>query len=346
MAAAPLIILLATLGAALACKGLDRRETRYAMGAFAFHVAGAFAQWALSEFYFGEADALRYMSDGTQVARLLEYDLFHYGPESVKAALHLQSALPFVSPDQGSSGTMSVIAGMFVFLAGPSLLSMCLLTAPISWFGQLCFYRVAREEVGVDAKVPALVGTLFVPSVAYWGGGFAKEALVMGAFGVLGLSTYRVLRSRRPIFLLAAAAGALGVALIKPYVLFAYVIALATWIYAAAASRAGGGLPFRPVRLFLAGSLAIGGLAAMGSLFPDFAADKVADSMARQQEVWQQEQAGGSSVEMGSGEARSIPQQLRYVPAAMGNSLFRPAIFEARNGAQLGAAIETTLFAL
>jgi hypothetical protein len=345
MLAAPFVIaLLGTIAGIFACKGLGKRETRYALWSLALHVASSIVQWVVTELYYGVSDAHGYLDDGVQIARLLDYNFLNYAPEVAKYALHLESQLPDAS-DVSGSGTMKAIAGFFVFIIGPSVLSNCLLTTFIAWFGQLCLYRSVRDEVSEDGQTPVLIGCLLVPSVVFWGSGFAKEAFVMGAFGVLTLSTYRVLRNWRPVYLIGMAASGLTIAMIKPYVLFSYVIAVAAWVYAAGALSGTHGSRLRPAYLLLAGALAVGGLAEMGTLFPEYAADKIADSMATQQETWQENQ-GGSYTELGSGEARSVGQQLRYVPKAVINALFRPAIFEARNATQVGAAIETTLFAM
>ncbi len=341
-----LLLVCGTIFAVLACRGLDPKESRFALASFALHVVSSFGQWAIGEFYYGVSDAHGFMEAGQIIARLLDYDFMQYGPETLKYALHLDTRLPF--EPAGGTATTTAIAGLFVFLIGPELLNSCLLTTCISWAGQLLFYRAVRDEVPAENRTPVLVGFLLVPSVVYWGGGFAKEALVMGGFGLLGLSTYRLLRQRRPQHLLGAAFGGLVVAMIKPYVLFPFVVATAAWVYAASGLRRGR-VVFSLGRLVLAAALAVGGLAVMGTLFPEYSADKVADSMASQQERWQQnaEQGlGGSNVELGSGEARTLGQQLQYIPAATVNALFRPTIVEARNATQFGAAIEMTFFTL
>src|SRR5580692_7878131 len=186
-----LVIMLCTFCCFPACAGLDRSELRYAAASYALHVACGFVQWALSEFYYGISDAYGYIDDGALVARALSSDFVRFGPEVLKYACHGDYHLPFQPYWEGASGTMSAVTGVIVLFVGPSLLPCCLVAGWLAWFGAVCLYRAARDEVGVGSR-PALIGIFFVPSVLYWCGGLTKETVVMGAFGVLALSTYRV----------------------------------------------------------------------------------------------------------------------------------------------------------
>jgi hypothetical protein len=346
-----LVILVGTIAAVVVIGGLDVRERWYAMLAFAAHVVCSFAQWAIVEFYYGISDVHGYQDEGAQLARLLDYDFAHFAPEVLKLALHMGNALPFEAFGDGSStGTMSAFAGFCSFVAGSSPIALYLLVSWFSWFGLLCWYRIARAELEPGDRKAAAIGFLGVPSVVFWSAGFVKEAFVVGFFGVLGLSTYRLLRGGGIPYLFGVILGGVGIAMLKPYTLFGYVIAVPVFIYAQRAWRGGGPIRIHPAYLLLAGALSVGGVAAMGSLFPEYSTGRVAETMAYTQEVWQQGAdrgvAGGSSIDIGSGEAKTIPQQLKFVPLALVNSLFRPVVFEARNAPAMGGAIENGLLLL
>src|SRR5580704_16159089 len=277
------IVVFSSILAVLACKGLSRLETRYALLSFALHLVAAFAQWALTSFYYAGGDVEAYLEEGKQLARFLDYAFVRSAPEVLKFALHLENNLPFQAMFEGSSGTMSAVAGVFIYVVGPSLLSICLTTSWIGWLGALCLYRVAREEVGEEAKRACLIGILLVPSVLFWSGGFFKEAFALCAFGVLGLATYRVLRGRRLAYLPLVAAESIGVALIKPYILFPFFLAVAAWIYADRVWRGSATFHIRPIYLMFVGAFAVGGITIMGSVFPEYAADNVEKTIARGQ---------------------------------------------------------------
>jgi hypothetical protein len=342
-----LLVIIVGAGAALAvCSRLSRREARYAMLAFCLHVLAAFGQWALHTFYYGYSDGGSYATTGASLAKLLDYDFPHFAPELLKLTLHLDSNLPVEVIGQGSSsGTMAGIAAFLVFAVGPSLLALSIVTSWLSWFGLLCWYRVARDELGPRHETAALVGIMLVPSVVFWGSAFAKEALELGAFGVLGLSTYRVLRDRRLRYLPGIAFGGLGVAILKAFTLFPFVLAIGAFIYADRAWRTENVVRVRPFYLVLAGAISLGGVLALAALFPQYNADNLAETVSHHQQAWDPGN-GGSNVARVGGEDTTGTQQLGLAPIALVNSLFRPFFFEARGAPAIGAAMEATLLAL
>ena len=317
------------------------------MLAFALHVVCSFAQTWLHEVYYGGvSDALGYRRAGASIAQLLDYDFWGFAPEVVKLFLHLETRFAFELFGEGSStGTAAAVAGAFAYISSPSLIDLCLITSWISWVGQLCWYRVAREELPAREHGAALLGCLFVPSAIFWGAAFAKEALVMGGFGILGLSSYRLLRNRRFLYLPGIAFGVMVVAMLKPYTLVPFVLAVSTFIYVSRARAAHTAFRFRPTYAIVALTVAVAGVAAMGSAFPEYSAENISQTLSTQQQSWD-ETAGGSTIARVGGDAQGIGQQVAYVPIALVNSFFRPAIFEANGGPALGAALETTLLAI
>jgi hypothetical protein len=339
------IVVLGGVFAVIAVRGLDLREQRNALVAASLHVLGAFAHWAIGEFYYVLSDTHGYHDFGFQLAKLLDFNFTRFAPEILNLLLHREANLPFDPYGPGSGATMGAFAAILIFLQGPSLLAMDITTSFFSWFGQLCFYRVARQELEEGDRMAGLIGCFYVPSVIFWGAGFSKEAIVLGFFGILALSTYRLLRNRSLPSLVGVVVGGVGVAMLKPFTLFAYVLALAAFIYADRAWREGAPIRIRPAYLVLAGAIAVGGIVAMGSLFPEYAPDNIAESFADRQEAWTQGE-GGSTIELGSGKARTPIQQLQFAPIALVTALFRPSLVEARNGPTFLAAIETTLLVL
>lgn len=335
-----ILIILAELAFGLwATRDFSQRERRFALGALALHIVSSFGTVKVVE----GGDALGYLQTGSELALLLDFDFPRFAPEIFRLALHLDANLPFETFGAGSStGTMGALAGFFVYGLGPSLLSACLMTTVVGWFGQLCLYRVARDEFAKEEQTAALIGCLFVPSAVFWGSAFAKEAFVVGPFGVLALSTYRLFRKRHLLSLVGVVGGGVGVALLKPYILFPYIIGVATWIYAERVRSKSGTIRVHPGYLALAALVAAGGIAGVSSLFPEYGVSRIAETVADQQGGWLKISDTGSVLDVGSEDARSLSQQLPYVPLALANALFRPLLFEARNGPMLGAALETT----
>jgi hypothetical protein len=339
-----LVVLFGAVAASVASGGLDAIERRRVLLAFAAHVAAAGAHWASVEFWYS-GDMSGYQGTGYDLARFLDADFVRFAPEVVKYALHLESALPQLGGEGQSTGTAKALAGFIVFVVGPSSLSLCLAASWLSWFGQLCLYRVARAELDPADRPTALLGLFFVPSVMFWSSGYTKESLVVGFLGLLCLSTYGVLRLRKPPHIAGLLVGGVGIAMLKSFTLIPYLLGVIVFVYADRAWRRAGKIRIRPAYLLLAAVLAMGGIAAMGSLFPSLGINRIAETIAEHQQNWHDVQ-GGSDVEQGSGEARSLPQQLRFVPLALVNALFRPMIFDAKNVFAALAAFENTLLLL
>jgi len=351
MEVTPLLLMaLSPVIAYLLTRGLDRRERRIATAAYVVGVVGALTNWfADDRGYVLALDANTYRGWGVEYARLVDSDFGRFAPELAKSVLHLPNDLPFEAPGAGTStGTMSALAGGLVYLVGPSLLSMCLAAGAVSWFGMLCWYRVAREELGAGERTAALVAFFFVPSVVFWRTSYAKEAFLLGALGVLSLSVYRALERRSPLSVVAAVAGILaggaGVAVTKPYTLFPFTIALAVASYTKRAWPEGAPIRIRPLYLGLVTATGIGVFVAMGALFPAYSSHNLEETITAQRDAWHgvhaSGDAGGSDIEL---EGETASQQ---VAVGLVNALFRPFIFEARNPASFGAAVETTAITL
>jgi hypothetical protein len=253
----------------------------------------------------------------------------------------METTLPIEAFGEGiSTGTLTAITSFLIYLVGPEVSTLCLAVAVAATLGQLAMYKSFREGHPVQERRSLLIGLLLVPSVVFWSSGVAKEAVALAFLGGLAASAYRF--SRGSFFLGAIGAGlcGLGVAMLKPYILFPFILASAVWFYSSRRNK--GSMALSPLYLGLAVALAVVGLAAMGSLFPEYGVSKVGETTALQQELGQQ--AGGSSyIEMGDPEAKSLAKQLRFVPLALINALFRPMMFEARNAPTFAAALESTL---
>jgi hypothetical protein len=324
----------------LATRRFERREIAVVVASYAAHVASAFVQVWLHDVYYAVSDMHAYMVNGRHIARLLSYDFVRFAPDIVRLALHVETSLPFEILGEGTStGTMSAVAGAICYFVEPTTLVANLVVGTFACFGQLALYKVGREVVEARDRGMLLVSTLLVPSVVFWSSVLAKEALVLGFFGILALAIFDALSGRRRVRgIIGAVLGAVGIAMLKPYVLFPFVVALAGWFYSV--RRATGrrmSLPY----LVAAGLLGVLGLAVMSRLFPEFGVGQLAQTAALQQRFGT-EAEGGSFVEMGNPDAQSLGDQLPYLPLALLNSLFRPFLFEARSPPMLAASLETT----
>ena len=343
-----LVVFLGFVIATVLVRDLDPVERRYGMLAFGAHLVLSLAHWELIQLY-GGGDAELYRDVGVQLGKLLDYDPARFGPELLKLALHQADVvLPVDVPGAGANtGTMCALGGFLTYVLGPSLLPLCLLATVGTWVGQLCLYRVARQELAGNDRRAAALGFLFVPSVIFWGAGFQKEAVVLTFFGPLALSTYNVLRHRRLLYVAGMLLGGLGVGLLKSYTLLAYVAAVGAFFYADRVWRGAKSITIRPAYVLLALALAFGGLVVMGKVMPEYEATRVVDTLAKQQQAWTgREGVGSNTTVLGGDGARSVPQQIALMPLALVNALLRPSVFDIRNGPTFIAAVENTLIVL
>ncbi len=345
--AAVAIVVLGAVFAVMACSGLDPRERGSALISYALFVPSSFMQWALVAFFYSRgADVNEYARNGECIAQVLHHDLTEFAPEVLKLAVHVDARIPCDVIGVGTgTGTTCAAAGVLIYFVGPSVLRMCMVSGWIAWSGQVAFYRVAREVVDPGDLRAALLASFFVPSVLTWGAEFTKESLVFGAFGLVVLCAYRSFHDGRLLYLPGVVLGGTAMACIKPYTLVPFVTGLAAFVYAHRAWRGARTIRIRPLYLVLAAGLAVGGVIAVGEVFPKYSMGKLNETVTQEREGWQNA-SGGSDIPGVAADVGGPSQQLKMLPLGLVNALFRPTVLDARNAIALAAALETTLLTL
>jgi hypothetical protein len=337
------ILILALILAAwtVAKRRFDPWERRYVGITLAAHVFGAFVLVAY-HIYLSWGDLMGYYRFGSEIVNLVTLDFTRYLPEVFKLILQMDNAIPGgAAMWQGSSsGSMCGISALLILVFGAS---PYLTSVPISiwaFIGQVELYRSMRGLLPPEDRRPVALGILFVPSVLFWTSGVIKEAVALGALGII-CSCIAAL-ARRRLAAVVPLAFALGIViLLKPYILIPLAMAIATL---SVVSR---GKSLSLWQKVLGVVLAIAGLVLVAKLFPRFGVDHLADTIATSRRGFAA-QAGetGSTIELGDPDEESLSGQLWYAPLALLNALARPSIFDVRNGSQLMAALETTVLVL
>jgi hypothetical protein len=208
------------------------------------------------------------------------------------------------------------------------------------FFGKLLTYEVFKLSCPPHLHRRLLMANILVPSVVFWSSGLLKESVAMVALGPLMLGTYRLLHGRPLAGLVLIVLGAVPIGLVKAYILFAFVIGAAAWVYVSRAWK--GGTPrVRPVHLAFGAAVAMGGITLLGRMFPEYSVDSFSDQAAYHQEMGQRVR-GGSTYELVSPGDASASVQLMFAPLALLTSLYRPLLFEV-NSAQVAVnALETS----
>lgn len=335
-------VLISFLIALVALRGIQPSERPYILLLIAAHVACAFGQVLLFEDYYGYGDIEGMVIYGKILAQLMEVDPVRFVPEVVKLVLHMSNGLPVQFVD--TTGTMVGLTGLVMFLVGPVKTGSCLVVSMFSMVGQLSLYKQVRELVADSERRVVLLGTLFAPSVVFWSSGLQKEAIAVGFLG-FACSGAIVALLRRKVLTgsITAVVGATGVGLIKPYILFPFVLGFGAWFFAAS---------FKDRKLTLRGivyivaafAVAIAGVLVLGRLFPSFSVDTVGSTAAGLQHAGEGMQtANDSYVAIGDASEKTLAGQGRFFPLALFNTLFRPVIFEVRGPVILAAALEMSV---
>lgn len=305
------------------------------------HVAAGAGQVLITEGLYGGGDIFGYAYKAEHLSAALRMDFQTNGWELLKVLFRGDGNLPLNFAGIGSgTGSMTAIAAFIFYFTGGGIYTGCILLGIAAFFGKLAIYEVFRQSHPLVLHRRLLIATMLVPSVVFWSSGLLKESVAMAGLGPLMLGVHRILGSRPLTGLVLTAFGAVTVALVKPYILFAFIVAAATWIYTSLAWK--GHTPrLRPIHLAFGLSVAVFGLTALGKVFPQYTIESLADQAALRQEMGQRVRGGSTYELVAPAEEATLGVQLAYAPLALVTSLYRPFLFEARNAQILVNALET-----
>lgn len=322
----------------------SRLEIRYFYLGVLLHVVGALAQVFVITSFYGGGDILLYYRTGVAIS-----DMVQGSPVLWKDLFQLfiggtPDHLSFVIGAGTTTGTMSALAALLDMATGRSLVSSCIAMGLIAFIGQFALYQVFREEVPRQWHKVILIAAFAIPSVVFWTSALLKESLAFCGFGlaVFGVAALVKNDRRSAIRLLIGTVGILIVSISKPYILFVLAIALGAWFAAVRSKVAGEILQIRPVYLVVGCTVSVAAIIGLGELFPQYALEEVGEHTSRLQQAYRGIEAG-STYELGTPEARSMSDQLIFMPIALVSSLFRPVLFEVHNLTSLVNALETTV---
>lgn len=332
-------------------RAFTREERPYIIASFLAHVAAAFAQIFITRDYYGGAgDMMNYMGDGTMIARGLSLDWSRFSRYWFELLIQSEDMID-VLPMQGagnSTGSMTAISAALCFLLGSSIYAVTIAIAVASLCGKIALYRAFRAHLPEEMRARLLVATLLVPSVVLWSCGILKESIAITGVGVVCYGVHRFLTGRPITGLLLAPLGVFPIAIVKPYILFPLVLAIATWIYTQrlydGQGRAGT-LRIRPVWFVVAAGAGLAGLVGLMQLFPVYSVDNLGEDFGRYQYLGAVAE-GGSYYGIGDEAKRSLAGQVAFVPIALFTSLFRPFLFEVHNVLAFVNALESTAFTI
>ena len=254
----------------------------------------------------------------------------------------------------GISGWLfAYLLAVLYFLAGPSLVGKALLSAILGFLGSYLFlsaFRVTFPRAYAHHRFVALV--LFgLPSFIYWTSLMGKESWMTFFLGLVAYGLARAFRDRVGPPLMIAAAGLVGVAIIRTPVVVVLVVAAGVGlVLLTPKTRAGRVMrPLVLVTLIAVMPLAASKLATL-ALADRYTGELVAKGVTHlltkhHQGLATDFSAGGSTIGVQLTDS-SIGSVIRYLPLGTFTFLFRPMLFEAHNAFALLAALESSVVLL
>lgn len=326
-------------------------EKRLLTFSFFAHMAAAWGLIVVYTYYYTEGgDMITYHRFAVPIADAMRLDFGLVTPEVTSLFLQREQHLPFDVNGEGSTGTMQAIAIFLSFGLGNSLFASATLIALLSYLSKVGAYHALRTSFPDEQQPIVLAATTLSPSGVMWTCGLLKEPITMILVGPMMLSVRWILENRR----LAAAGtiltvGALGMSLVKAYVLVTLGLAAGVWFAWDRVIKRRGSVLVKPVYLGVAVAVTVLGFGVASKVFPRLALESLGETISYQRRVSALE-VGRSNFYLeepdvspeGPAAERSLLGQLGLAPLAVVTALFRPFIFESTRAMQLLNAIEMT----
>lgn len=247
--------------------------------------------------------------------------------------------------------SVPVIGALFGLLNGTTYIPIALLFAFFSYTGLWAMFRTF-VQIYPNLHRPLAFAFLFVPSTFVWGSAVFKDTVCMFALGWMTYTTFRIFVNRdfsaKNIFLLALSFYLL--AIIKVYILLAYLPALSLWLLMTYSKRIRSSAVRWTLNFLFVGVCALGFF-----LFSQVFAKELGrysfDKMAQTAQVTQDwigyvsDVEGGSAYDLGKFDP-SLQGMLLKFPQAVTVTLFRPFLWEVKKPIMLLSALESLGFAI
>lgn len=321
------------------------RERQVIWLSFAAHLFAAIAQHWISFNIYAGGDTLGYFLRAARYADLVTSAPFIWGPRVAAHALQIDIGWPLSAFAGTTAGSLTGLTVLPVLLTGKSTWGTFMAFAFASFFGKVMCLRAARNAVPIQYRTRFAMVFLLLPSVVFWTSGIIKESVAVMGLGIALYGWSRIVNKFKVVSgTVFTAFGSLLIGLVKPYVLFPFVLSAGIWYYWRRADVARRSL--RPIHFVVGALVAVGGIVLLGEIFPQYSVNRIGEEAARLQDIGASHRGGSSYDIVEQGQNRTLIEQLGYAPLALATSLFRPLPFEIRNITSAINAIEVFLITL
>jgi hypothetical protein len=319
-------------------------------------LGGAIFIGLIYHFYYGGGDTFNYFNEARLINSSLN-DSFDSWMKLIGNASYDRNPelFPYISQmftyNDLPSHTVAVITAILGLLNGTTYIPVALLFAFISYTGVWTMYRTF---VNIYPKLhrPLAIAFLFIPTVIVWGSSIFKDTVCIFALGWMTYTTFRIFVNKDLSFknFSLLVISFLLLALIKIYILLAFVPALAFWLLSTYSHR----IRIASVR-FIVQFIVLGIVVLSFQFFSQrfskelnqYSLENILKTAQNTREwisyVSQKEE--GSKYDLGEFDP-SIGGMISKFPAAVNVTLYRPYLWEVRNPLMLLSALESFAFLL
>lgn len=325
---------------------------RFFMPAFTLKMVGAIALGLIYQFYYGGGDTFNYYYHVSIV-----YKAFG---DSLPAGLKLLTSTNKLDPEIsrytaamfwfGANTEYYVvrIAAVLSLLCFNTYSVIALFFALISFTGMWAMY-ITFAKIYPAAYKQLAIAVFFLPSVFFWGSGFMKDSLCIGALGWVFYGFYNALIARKQI-VFSAIMGLLCaylLTMIKVYILMSFMAPAIFWVFNENSQRIRNAtvrMLVKPIFIVLGAAIGLVGATQLTEGDERFDVDNIGErTRITQQALFNRTKEDGSGYDIGNIDG-SIGSIVSVAPQAVFVSIFRPFLWEARNPVMLLSALEALWF--
>ncbi len=241
-----------------------------------------------------------------------------------------------------------VAAAVLGVVTFSTYLPISVLFAALSFTGIWALFRTFAKQYPHFVKHISLV-TLFIPSTFIWGSGIFKDTICMFGMGwmICGVFTLLIQRKLRPLEVMMMVLGTYLIAVIKIYILLAFLPAIGLWLVFSYSSKLQNAFVRLGLKIGLIAFTVVGFYALSNTFATDlgqYSLDNI-EKTATITQTYIYESSGEQGSRYSIGTVDFTPLGIvQSFPSAVNVSLFRPYLWEARKPIVLFNAIEAFLF--
>ncbi len=329
---------------------------KYLMTFYKVKILSTIFFYLIFAFYYKGGDTFAYLHNTLQLRKILSNDFsaamaIIFDPHSFKALYNMKGMMIEDGLYMLDDSTHVIITfGFFVgFLCFNSYFVFCLSCSMVAMYGCWKLFQTFVELYPHLHKELA-ISCLFIPSVCFWGSGFLKDPLCIGALGVFTNSLYYIAFKNKKVFIniILSIISVYLIFKIKVYIVLAYAPAALIWIISRNKDRIKSSFLraiFAPLLLILGLLMGLVSLQLMATFADKYSFENMMRT-AQDTQNWlvYSSQTAGSTSFYTLGNIEYTPLGLLKVfPAAVNVSLFRPYIWEAKKPILMISSVESII---